>query len=183
MCGDRSVAWEWSNSHVYWAFNRCAFYRCCSCCFFIVHSLAHWIFFLLNIRWQRLRMVLQMLDGFSRWCRCHWQHLAVFVLTLYVFLHWSICAVVAIAIHRVYVLLLLFVLCAGHFPIFSRWIVNCYCIWESRKCAFMVKLIHMAQLVHDRSQRQLTYLGPAHTKYSLIFMPFTKFKVKPFENG
>lgn len=30
MCGDRSVAWEWSNSHVYWAFNRCVlFFLCC----------------------------------------------------------------------------------------------------------------------------------------------------------
>lgn len=31
MCGDRSVAWEWSNSHVYWAFNCCTM-------FFFLHS-------------------------------------------------------------------------------------------------------------------------------------------------
>lgn len=63
MCGDRSVAWEWSNSHVYWAFNRCVLfffrvaYHLCSVNFLLFAKVdrksssniavaAGWLFFL-----------------------------------------------------------------------------------------------------------------------------------------
>lgn len=166
MCDDRSVAWEWSNSHVYWAFNRCMVLSLLLLLFFIVYSLAYWIFFLLNNSMAASSYSVWM--AFSRWCRCHWQHLAVFVLILCVFFffHWSLLfcfffpVVVVVTIHLMYVCFFSYLFfCVGHFPIFFfRWIVNCYCIWERERIekmrVYVKTYTHGSnhEPVHDRIQ-------------------------------
>lgn len=68
MCGDRSVAWEWSKSHVYWAFDRCIFLFECMC----INGFFQWIFYFVKLDGIILEQCNWM--AFSRRCRCQWQH-------------------------------------------------------------------------------------------------------------
>lgn len=62
-----------------------------------------------------------------------------------------------------------YLLCVGHFSVF-RWIVNCYCIWELRKCAFMLnesthKHIHTRIYSHSLD-KQPPILHTLYSRYN-----------------
>lgn len=187
MCGDRSVAWEWSNSHVYWAFNRCVL-------FFFVLLRLHLIlrcafvqreFSFCQTGREASSKIVEPLDGFFSPIPLSLTTFAVFVLTLSLslpefFPHWSfflvfsfspfffVCASCALA--RVYFVSVIF-------PFF-RWIVNCYCIWESRKCAFMLNIyIHIAELRPVSRSLGKTHVDIDATEYQnvpwLLFFLFS----------
>lgn len=82
ICGDRSVAWEWSNSHVYIELSTVVY------CFFPLlasvrlhlflycasSSEFSFVFFLSNSREASSKNSENVWMAFSRRCRCQWQH-------------------------------------------------------------------------------------------------------------